>query len=165
MAVRMLLCLFSGKILPSLLGLLCVVPLWACGGPGAVTADGGEEQDAGVLCEPTCEVGSSCIAGSCCENVLVCGESCCSSGSVCSFGECLIPGNDCYDSSECDDGEYCEATLGGEPDPVPMNCVGSTAPQPGKCLPSPPMCADGEVPDDPSSCLVACEYRRCPVAC
>ncbi|MBL4634468.1 MAG: VCBS repeat-containing protein [Kofleriaceae bacterium] len=125
------------------------------------TVDASSDRDAvvAVVCEPLCESGTTCVDGSCCTDTQVCGDSCCGTGAVCSFGQCLQPGADCLDASECSDNEYCELTLGDEPGEVPAMCVGGTAPNPGRCLPRPPICPDGEVPDDPTSCLVSCEYR------
>ncbi len=155
--------------------LLCVVGFFVgtslgCGGDAQTQEgpDGGTATDAAgvfsdapptiALCEPTCESGDTCVDGTCCTDRQLCGDTCCGDDAVCSFGACIIPGADCYDSSECEDGEYCEPTLGEEPGELPIDCVGSTAPEPGKCLPSPPVCPEGQTPDDPSTCLVACEY-------
>src|SRR5690606_14276896 len=62
---------------------------------------------------------------------------------------------------ECVDGEYCDYALG---DPVPApepGCEGGTIVKQGKCLPLPPECEPGEVPDprdDVITCIPACEY-------
>lgn len=152
-------------LLCSLLGLIGGA---ACGdsslgGSGDAGGDSGTgDLDSGTpvpVCEPLCETGSSCVDGMCCEDMRVCGEACCGEGAICSFGQCLQPGADCLDASECSDNEYCELTLGDEAGEVPPMCVGGTAPNPGKCLPRPPVCPEGEMPEDPTTCLVACEYR------
>ena len=38
-------------------------------------------------------------------------------------------------------------------------CQGGAATQTGKCLPKPPVCAQGQDPGDPITCLASCEYK------
>ncbi len=108
-------------------------------------------------CAPECE--GECIDGQCCALESVCADSCCANADVCSFAQCVTPGADCIDASECSDLEYCEYSLG-EPgeDPMMGMCQGGEALATGKCLPKPPQCAPGVVPDAENiECLPQCE--------
>jgi hypothetical protein len=108
-------------------------------------------------CDPACE--GVCIEGECCAFESACGEICCPSGDVCSFQECVTPGADCIDASECADHEYCEYSLG-EPAEPGMGglCQGGASLATGKCLPEPPECPPGVVPEgDEIDCLPKCE--------
>lgn len=79
---------------------------------------------------------------------------------MCSFGACVAPGADCIDAGDCADEEYCDYALGDPlPEPAP-GCDGGTIDKQGKCLPNPPECGPGEVPDpqEEITCIPACEY-------
>ena len=122
--------------------------------------------DAGSGCTEdgvACEDGGVCAGGVCCDASLACGASCCGATEVCSFLQCVTPGVTCFDETECPDGYYCEYALGEVSDAgaVDASCVGGTAQVTGKCLPKPPDCAPGFVPQpgDPLTCLPDCEYK------
>jgi len=111
-----------------------------------------------------CALGSACMGGVCTEgNVCcpieqACNDHCCGATEACSFGSCATPGADCTDSTECPPGSYCEYSLGTPlPPPDPM-CVAGAPVSTGKCLPKPPSCAPGQMPDPANpDCVVACE--------
>ena len=113
----------------------------------------------GAVCPADCEEdGGVCVGGTCCEEELACGEVCCAGGEVCSFNTCVLPGDACIDASECAADEYCEYSLGEEVMGREM-CLGQQIKN-GKCLPSPPECAEGEEPmeGEQITCLTKCEY-------
>lgn len=121
------------------------------------TTSGGSSSGGGE-CGGECEDGV-CIDGACCAIESACDEVCCGDGDVCSFNQCVTPGAECIDASECVDGEYCEYSLGepasGEGEGM---CQGGFTPATGRCLPAPPECADGVVPEgDDIDCLPVCE--------
>jgi hypothetical protein len=105
-----------------------------------------------------------CIEDVCCPIDAACGDVCCGDGDVCSFGACVEIGDPCIDQSECPAG-YCEYALGepagdGGDDPA---CQGGASLATGRCLPSPPDCALGEIPDvDAPDCLPQCEVHPTP---
>lgn len=69
-----------------------------------------------------CATGEECVDGACvagCTSGTRCGAACCASGEVCLASKCTAPGAPCKDSFDCDEGHFCEPTL-------------------GKCLPQPP---------------------------
>ncbi|MBX7078113.1 MAG: FG-GAP-like repeat-containing protein [Nannocystaceae bacterium] len=110
-------------------------------------------------CAADCE--GVCIDGLCCALESACGEVCCAAGDVCSFQQCVTPGVECVDASECDEGQYCEYSLGepGMGGGMGM-CQGGESLATGKCLPEPPLCPDGVEPPadaDDIDCLPACE--------
>ncbi|HEY0133622.1 MAG TPA: hypothetical protein VGB85_06065 [Nannocystis sp.] len=114
--------------------------------------------DTGDACTAeTCPDGE-CIAGACCPLELACTSQCCGEGQVCSFQQCVVPGVECIDASECPADNYCEYSLG---DPGMMGgdlCQGGAQPATGKCLPTPPQCDPGVVPEgDDIDCLPQCE--------
>lgn len=145
-------------------------------GPGDTVGDDGKAGGGGSFDDDSidscsdgqaCGEGGICAGGICCDAALACGSSCCGAGQICSFQVCVTPGATCVDASECEDGHYCEYTLG-EPSDAPEapeadagapTCQGGAKLATGKCLPKPPQCADGEEPGEPMSCLSACEYR------
>ena len=118
---------------------------------GTTTAGGG--------CEPACQSGFECLDGGCCDPQLVCDGVCCGAGQTCSFGVCVMPGADCVDAADCADGEYCDYALGDPVPPPPPECMGGSIDKQGKCLPSPPQCEDGVMPDPNNiTCIPACEF-------
>lgn len=106
-------------------------------------------------CGGECEQGV-CIEDVCCAFESACDDVCCSEGDVCSFAHCVTPGEECLDAADCADGDYCEYSLGeGEGEGT---CQGGPVPATGRCLPAPPECPDGVVPEgDELDCLPACE--------
>lgn len=162
--------------LPAVAFLTAIVSAVACGSSddapaGSTTADSGPngfDSDSGVQCssDAICGAGSQCVSGSCCAVEHACGTSCCGGSDVCSFSKCVTPGGKCVESSDCGEGNYCDFSLG-EPtsNPTPMpdaggSCVGGQAPREGRCLPSPPVCADPNAPTTGElTCLPKCEYR------
>lgn len=132
------------------------------GGSGAgvitVTAGTGGGCPAGTPCD-----GGTCDeTGTCCASESVCGARCCDAGAVCAFLECIVPGATCSDDSECAAIEYCDFSLGddqGVGGGGGGTCnAGAAAPE-GQCMPRPPVCADGEEPGDPPTCVTSCEYH------
>ncbi|MEM9074049.1 MAG: VCBS repeat-containing protein [Myxococcota bacterium] len=125
-------------------------------------------RDAG---EPPCVTDEQCgegvcVSGECCESEeRVCGESCCSGAEVCFANACVVPGTTCRSAEDCDEGQYCEPSLGdgpsdmdaGVPDAGGMVCLGA-APSAGRCLDLPPRCA-GEEPEPGEVCITDCEFR------
>jgi FG-GAP-like repeat len=112
-------------------------------------------------CPGGCD-GGTCINGTCCTAKSACGNQCCSSGQVCSFQKCETPGAECFDSSGCPAGDYCEYSLG-QPASTPDGgtCQGGAQVQTGRCLPKPPECPNGQAPqpNQPITCLEACQYK------
>lgn len=108
-------------------------------------------------CAEDCGDGE-CIAGACCAVESVCADVCCGEGDVCSFQECVTPGAECVDASECAEDEYCEYSLGEPGDKGVGKCGGGVSLATGRCLPEPPECPDGVVPEgDDIDCLPECE--------
>ncbi len=104
-----------------------------------------------------------CHDPECCEpEEAFCDDICCPAGDVCSFKECVTPGDECEESSDCNEGAYCELTLG-EPEMMPPDpmCMGGVMVPNGKCLPKPPLCGPNDPPQDPNDpeCLQSCEYQ------
>lgn len=111
----------------------------------------------GSACAEDCGDGV-CVDGACCAAEAVCDEICCAGGDVCSFQECVTPGAECVDASECADNEYCEYSLGEPGDKGVGKCGGGVSLATGRCLPEPPECPDGVVPDgEEIDCLPECE--------
>jgi hypothetical protein len=113
-----------------------------------------------------CSLGESCDdgagvctqGGECCPSERACGAACCAGGLACSFGACVAPGADCTDSTECADGEFCEYALGEPLEPPDPTCVAGAPVATGKCLPRPPECPNGTLPDPANpTCFAACE--------
>lgn len=136
-------------------------------GTGATTDDptvdtspsgtAGSDDTTGSACSEDCGDGI-CLAGSCCPAESICDEVCCAGGDVCSFQECVTPGAECVDASECADEEYCEYSLGEPGDKGKGKCGGGVSLATGRCLPEPPACPDGVVPEgDDIDCLPECE--------
>ncbi len=119
-------------------------------------ASSGESGETGTpTCSEPCTDGE-CIDGVCCALADICDGVCCSGGQVCSFQACVTPGNDCLDDGECGAGEYCDTSLGA--DPQPPACMGGVILDSGKCVPSPPECPAGVEPEgDDVDCLPQCE--------
>lgn len=130
------------------------------GNDDASTNDGadGSGGSTGEACDETCE--GVCIDDVCCPEASACQDVCCADTEVCSFGECVTPGADCIDASECDGDEYCEYSLGEPADEGGRGmCQGGASLATGKCLPKPPECPEGVVPEpgETLECLPRCE--------
>lgn len=127
-------------------------------GDPSSTMDGSDGSDStGAACAEDCGEGE-CIDGSCCAPESVCDGVCCGEGDICSFLECVTPGADCIDASECAADEYCEYSLGDPEEKNGGECPGGASLATGQCLPSPPECAPGVVPEaDDIDCLPECE--------
>jgi hypothetical protein len=150
----------------------------------SMLGDTGALDTSGCPSGQACGDGGICASGVCCEAARACAGVCCAAGQVCSFLQCVVPGATCADSDDCKPGEYCEYALGDPgptgdagadtakpadaPSDAPIDadsgssaCVGGQAPQQGKCLPRPPICAgaDAGAGDGGISCLEKCEYR------
>lgn len=74
-----------------------------------------------ILCgDPAvcCQGDEECVLGECvaaCEEGPRCGEEldvCCDAGDVCLMPDCVTPGDECVDSFDCPDDQFCEPTLG-----------------------------------------------------
>jgi hypothetical protein len=85
------------------------------------------ERDAGPGCPSAvfcgtppacCDLGEECVEGAClaaCASGVRCGAdlaTCCGAAQVCVSNACVDPGEECTDSFECEDGSFCEPTLG-----------------------------------------------------
>lgn len=118
------------------------------GGADAARVDAGP----GAPCDEACE--GECVDGACCPAAQLCGDGCCGVGQLCSFLRCVDPGGACLSADDCDEGEYCETQMGGG-----AEICGDVTAGAGRCLPRPPRCPDGVVPnpEDPS-CVASCEY-------
>jgi hypothetical protein len=94
-------------------------------GDDALQLDTGPSCPSMTLCGAAgtcCGVGQECVDGACaapCASGVRCGATCCGASEVCLAGACTAPLGACKDSFDCDDGQFCEPTL-------------------GKCLPQPP---------------------------
>ncbi|MBI5537048.1 MAG: VCBS repeat-containing protein [Deltaproteobacteria bacterium] len=121
-----------------------------------------------------CGDGGICAGGTCCEAAHACGQACCAGDEICSFGKCVVPGKICSQTGDCAEGEYCEYALGEEPDGGTPDadtpeagadsgtCVGGSKIAQGKCLPNPPVCAEGDAGASDAGtieCLQKCEYH------
>jgi len=125
---------------------------------GSTSGNADTGNTTGPACAEECEEGEECIDGACCPAASVCDEVCCGDGDVCSFQECVTPGAECVDASECADNEYCEYSLGEPGDEGKGKCGGGVSLATGRCLPEPPECEAGEVPEgDDIDCLPECE--------
>ncbi|MBZ5710242.1 FG-GAP-like repeat-containing protein [Nannocystis pusilla] len=114
---------------------------------------------AGACSVDSCPDGT-CVGDICCDVALACGALCCAADQVCSFQQCVVPGAECVDAAECGDGNYCEYTLGQPGSMGGDQCGGGFMPATGKCLPEPPECDPGVVPEgDDIDCLPKCEYK------
>ncbi len=118
----------------------------------------GPAADMGPACADTCLEGV-CVGDVCCPINQACVDTCCGEGDVCSFQQCVTPGADCVDATDCPPDAYCEYTLG-EMEKPPM-CMGGVSLGTGKCLPTPPECAEGQEPveGEPITCLPKCEVK------
>jgi len=131
------------------------------GDSGMPSHDGG-----GCASGADCD-GSVCLMGSgtCCAASSVCGSACCGGATVCLFDQCVTPGQACHSAYDCPPNQYCEPALGGADagaeDAAPLE-AGCTSPLPieGRCLPSPPTCADagGDASPDAGDCIESCQY-------
>jgi hypothetical protein len=104
---------------------MCVAPPDGGGLDAGVDARGGV--DAGPPCPSAilcgspavcCDTGEECVEAAClpaCASGVRCGAdltTCCGTGQVCISGACEDPGDACVDSFDCEDGQFCEPTLG-----------------------------------------------------
>jgi len=101
-----------------------VDPSGTVGTTGTSGSSGGSSSG-GELCQGTlcgqpvvcCAPDEECVEQKClpaCPSEVRCGDNlevCCPDGAVCSAGQCVVPGDPCADSYDCDPGEYCEPTL------------------------------------------------------
>ncbi|MGZ3416742.1 MAG: FG-GAP repeat domain-containing protein [Polyangiales bacterium] len=142
------------------------------GGDDSTTGDGGDEGGAtfevggGCATSDECD-GGVCVDGKCCRSAdAVCGGTCCATGTVCLFEMCVTPGAPCFTANDCKPGETCETALGDKPtSDAGMGdgaCV-EPPPIPGRCVPRPPLCPDGDAGVDAGGCIAKCEYKP-PVA-
>lgn len=98
------------------------------GGSGGTIFPGGCESNLVCGQGECCESGDECVLGSClaaCPSEVRCGDDlsvCCASGEVCLADSCVSPTGPCQDWADCEEGEFCEPTLG--------QCL----PQPGEDL-------------------------------
>ncbi len=134
------------------------------GGAAASTGGAGGDEliDSGPGCKEgdPCGDGGVCTNGACCDTGVTCAGQCCDEGKVCSFQKCEAPGADCVDADDCAPGSYCDYSLGAiAPVSDGGSCQGGATPQTGKCLLKPPVCAQGQDPGDPITCLAACQYK------
>lgn len=84
------------------------------GGGFVVGCPSGIVCGAGVCCAANQECVISVCLGTCASNVR-CGADlsvCCPAGDVCVADQCATPGATCLDWADCNDGEFCEPTLG-----------------------------------------------------
>lgn len=94
-----------------------------------------ETGDTGEVCETIlcggvcCDETEECVNDSClpiCETEIRCGENqelCCDEGQVCLATACVTPTGECTDAYDCEEGEFCEPTLGQcLPQPDPLEC-------------------------------------------
>ncbi|MEZ4443139.1 MAG: CARDB domain-containing protein [Polyangiaceae bacterium] len=102
-------------------------------GPGSQCCDTGEECVNDYQCLPVCDdvrcgdnltlccdAGQICLDGTTCAIDCPAGETlcgaqydvCCAGGDVCLNDACVTPGDPCSDIFDCEDGWYCEETLG-----------------------------------------------------
>ena len=136
----------------------------ATSGTGSTTAveTSGVTQGSTTSGGPTCQdecVDGVCVGDICCPVDSACGDECCGDGQVCAFQTCVDPGDACVTASECPADAYCDYSLGEAGDKV---CGGGGSPDTGKCMPNPPLCMMGEMPDDPNAiaCLPTCDFEN-----
>ncbi|HJL20557.1 MAG TPA: VCBS repeat-containing protein [Sandaracinaceae bacterium LLY-WYZ-13_1] len=135
-------------------------------GPGM---DGGRMDAGGPECtdDEGCPGDQVCVGGGCCAPDAVCGDACCGDGQTCFANACVTPGRVCRSAEDCDEGQYCEPSLGegggvgdgGVPMPdagMGRVCLGA-APTPGRCVDLPPRCEGDPMPGE--VCIRDCEYR------
>ncbi len=126
----------------------------------------GAASDAQWVCSNNGECDSGiCVGGGCCPTMeQVCGQNCCYAPSVCFASACVVPGDICFSTPDCAEGQYCEPGLGEGLDAgVPIVDAGTCIheiPQAGRCLDLPPPC-DGAIPDG-GVCIPDCEYHPDP---
>ena len=91
------------------------------GTAGAGGVGGASLCESALLCGTPavcCDIGDECFEGACapaCPSGVRCGQEgsvCCADGDVCLTAECATPGENCTDSFDCDEGNFCEPTLG-----------------------------------------------------
>lgn len=98
------------------------------GGAGGLAGSGGGGEGggfvvgcpSGIVCGSgqCCAANQECIISAClaaCSSNVRCGSDlsvCCGSGEVCVADQCAKPGANCLDWADCNEGEFCEPTLG-----------------------------------------------------
>ncbi len=81
---------------------------------GGPTIEPCETVDCDGVC---CAEAEECVLQAClpaCDSGVRCGDDltvCCPGGDVCLGNECVTPGDDCLDSYDCPEGQFCETTL------------------------------------------------------
>lgn len=104
--------------------------------------------------DPCAQCEEACVNGACCPFAQACDGACCGQGEVCSFRRCVPPGNRCSGSEECGSGEYCEPGVTTSVDPNECSSRAS-----GTCLPLPPRCEAGTLPDEARpECVAQCTF-------
>jgi len=108
------------------------IPPGGGGGGGEATSsgDGGSSDGGSIFPTDNCKDGMVCGQGDCCQQQeqcvlgtcratcdsgVRCGAdlaACCAMGEVCLAEACTVPGDPCNDFADCDEGEFCEPTLG-----------------------------------------------------
>jgi len=121
------------------------------GGAGGMAGQGGSGGifvpgcPSGIVCGEgeCCAVGAECVIDAClptCASNVRCGadlSTCCAEGEFCVAGQCKPPGGNCLDWADCNEGEFCESTLGvclPEPPPGAPTC--EYKPPPGPLTPT-----------------------------
>jgi len=91
------------------------------GGTGGLLIDSGTSCPSHVICGDDgecCPEGTECVQGACvaaCATGVRCGatgEVCCGANQICISSACTDPGAPCLDSYDCDEGQFCEPTIG-----------------------------------------------------
>jgi hypothetical protein len=141
------------------------------GGAGRAGKDAAPDATSSCTSNAQCN-GGVCIGGVCCASTAdKCGDTCCNGGAICLFEHCVVPGADCHSAHDCADGQYCETSLGDNPDSGPVwngPDAGSDdgggpictlpAPLDGRCVDLPKICADDAGSGD-AGCIPKCEYH------
>ena len=138
--------------------------------------DGGTEGgprpdgDIGYECRSNSDCdGGYCVGGVCCPTEeRICGMSCCQTYETCFAQACVVPGDICHSTHDCEEDQYCELSLGDDDAPdggVDAGADGGDdtlclhpTPSSGRCLDLPPECPAGTRPDDETTCIPECEY-------
>lgn len=68
----------------------------------------------------------------------------------------------CFTANDCKENETCETALGDKPKSdagAPEGACVEPPPIGGRCIPRPPLCADGDAGVDSGPCIAKCEYK------